>query len=147
MERILFEYRNSKGERIKIVEKEAFKLPGNRGPDGIFFSENPDGSVKNIYIIESKYNHSGQFKLNQTKTKGKQMGPEWLDETINQMRKSSNPKVRQTAEFLLENQEKWVLKGNVLDSNGINRWGKPTRAIEKLDQGSIQPRAPPKPGK
>lgn len=120
--------------KYDVLPQDNFKLPRNQGFDQLAFKYNPDGTLKKILIVESKYSHDGKLRLSQTKTKGKQMSPEWVDKTIADMERSSNPSVRKTAEILENNKDKWVLKANVLDPNGINRWDKPTKMVEKLHQ-------------
>jgi hypothetical protein len=52
------------------------------------------------------------------------------------MKQSQDPLIKRMAEIIKENTEKVKLKGNVLDANGINRWGSLTRKINKLHPSS-----------
>jgi hypothetical protein len=75
------------------------------------------------------------------------MDPEWIEKTILQMQESMDVAVQDTAEILLRNEDKLVFKANVLDPNGINRWGEDTRIVQELNLSGIQPGAPQRLGK
>ncbi len=121
---------------LKALEKLGFefkpsKLPGNRGFDHIAVRYGASGEVNDILIIESKFSSTGRVSLSQTAGKGKQMGPRWIDTTLEDMMKRGG-EVRKTAEILEENSSKVKLRGNVLDPSGINRWKPLTEQISKL---------------
>lgn len=56
---------------------------GRNGIDGLYIKRNKNGSVKDILIVESKYNKSG---LQHTKN-GKQMSNEWITKKISDLQK------------------------------------------------------------
>lgn len=67
----------------------------------------------------------------------------WIEGTIREMQESKDLAVQETARILKSNEAKWVLRANVLDSRGFNRWQEPTRLVEKLHETSVQSKARP----
>lgn len=123
------------------------KLPSNQGFDHVGIKRNPDGSIKKVLIVESKYNHKGEFKASNTATKGKQMGETWIQKTIAKMRVSKDVTIQETARIIDKNKDKWSLRGNVLDPSGVNFWKTPTHIVNNVDKTNTQPRAPPSPSR
>ncbi len=121
---------------LKALEKLGFefkpsKLPGNRGFDHIAVRYGASGEVNDILIIESKFSSTGRVSLSQTAGKGKQMGPEWIDTTLEDMIKRGG-EVRKTASLIRDNFGNVKLKGNILDHRGLNRWKPLSEQISKL---------------
>lgn len=120
------------------------KISHNQGFDHVGVLKNPDGSIKEVLIVESKYSADGKFRLGKTVTKGQQMSKAWIEKTINKMQRSQDPAIQETAKILRRNEDKWTLRGNVLDPKGINSWRESTRIVNNQHQTNAQPRAPPK---
>ena len=120
------------------------KLPGNRGPDGVFLKKAADGSVEKIFITETKYQaKGGPPKLSMTKTKGLQMSEFWIEKNLKAMESSGDSAVRETARLIKINKEKLVYKANVVTPDGTNKW----YTVKPTKDGVIinPPRAPPNP--
>lgn len=71
---------------------------GRNGIDGLFVKKNRDGSIKEILIVESKYNKSG---LQDTEN-GKQMTKQWILKKIDNLQKEypNNDEYNQIKEFV-----------------------------------------------
>jgi hypothetical protein len=107
------------------------KINGNQGFDHVGVLRNPDGSIKEICIVESKYSQSGNFRLAQS-SKGKQMGKDWIAATLRQMTGSDDPSLQETARLIQQNEDKVVVRGHVLDGDMVNRWKKATEVVRAL---------------
>jgi len=98
------------------------RLSRNQGMDGVFVKFRQDGSVQDIIVTESKYSSSGRAYLAKTQSKGVQLSEQWIDQTIEQMAKSGESKVRATGRLLRSNRDLVRIKANLLRPSGISQW-------------------------
>lgn len=71
-------FKNSKWEKL---EGEV----GSNGIDGLYVKRDKDGNIKDVMVVESKYNKS---KLGDT-LNGKQMSKEWVEAKLNELEKAN----------------------------------------------------------
>lgn len=64
---------------------------GRNGIDGLFIKRNKNGIIKDVMIVESKYNKSGLQHTNN----GQQMTKQWIQKKIDDLKKSDDPKIKQ----------------------------------------------------
>jgi Holliday junction resolvase-like predicted endonuclease len=71
------------------------------GIDVIAAKLNPDGSIKELVFIESKFAADGRLVLKDTLS-GKQMSREWIEKKLKDMVKSNDPAVQESAKKIRE---------------------------------------------
>jgi hypothetical protein len=98
------------------------KLPGNKGFDGVWIKQGPGGIISDIIITESKFSSTGTMHLTTTKTMGQQLSNRWIDANLEQMVRSNNPAVQESANLLYQNKFMIRTKTAVLDPSGILRF-------------------------
>jgi len=104
------------------------KYGANNGIDGVFVKFLPNGAVKDIVIVESKFKggipgFQSVRVLSKTEN-GHQLSRPWFDKIMKEIEKRGDPASKATRKLLLDNINKIRLKVNVLDPNGINRWNR-----------------------
>ncbi|MEI8321441.1 MAG: hypothetical protein WCG05_05520 [Alphaproteobacteria bacterium] len=118
--------RELQGNGYQILES---KLPGNRGIDVVAIKRHPNGDIKDILVVESKYRTSGNVKLPHTKNAGQQMSDGWIDIKIKEMKGAASLKIKDTGDLLHSNQHLIRRKVNVLDGKGVHNWEKGTKKL------------------
>ncbi len=98
------------------------RLPGNRGLDGVFVKYGPQGEVKDIILLESKYAAKGRARLPKNSEGYQQMSDKWIDQQIALM--SEHDHLKATVKLIKDNIPLVRRKVNVMDSAGKNRWHK-----------------------
>jgi hypothetical protein len=89
--------------KARGYEKLSTKHTGNQGIDCAYVKRNPDGTVQDIRVVESKTDSSPYNP--------EQMSDKTMNEQIEKMRRSNDPKVREDGELLLR--EKGKGKGKI----------------------------------
>ncbi len=99
------------------------KIRGDKGFDSLAIKYNPDGTIRDIYIVESKYSSSGYGKLTNNADGIKQMSDRWIENNITIMKRSkTNLEIQKLGDILDANKHLVSRITNVMNKDGINKW-------------------------